>query len=424
MNYKPRIVDAILRDKLDAMGAVLIEGAKACGKSTTGEQQAKSIIKIDEPDLLLQYRQLAQTNISKLLAGATPRLIDEWQIIPSLWDAVRHEVDKRSEDGQFILTGSSVPADRSEIQHSGAGRFAWLKMRPMSLWESGESSGEVSLKELFESPEEISGTNTHTLDDIAYYVCRGGWPKSVNKKTQKASLMQVFEYYNAIIQSDLSRVDGVNRDKERAERIMRSYARLQGTQATLGVISEDVSPNEKMKVSSETISSYLSALRKIFIIEDMKAWNPNLKSRTAIRTSDTRYYVDSSIAVAAMGLGPSDLINDMKTFGLLFETLCIRDLRVFADALTGEVYHYRDKNGLECDAVVHLRNGRYGLIEIKIGGDKNIDESAANLNKLASLIDIDRMRAPSFCMVLVGVGPYAYRRADGVYVVPIGCLKD
>lgn len=423
MTYRPRVADIMLADKLDAVGAVLIEGAKACGKTTTGEQQAKSIIRIDDPERFAQYEEIAQTKIKFLLTGETPRLIDEWQLIPQLWDAVRFEVDHRDEDGQFILTGSAVPADDSIIHHTGAGRFAWLKMRPMTLWESSDSSGEVSMTDLFKSNPGIFGINNYTLDDIAYFVCRGGWPRAVNKTRGKASLLQVYEYYTAIVKSDLSRVDNVERDEERAKRIMRSYARFQGTQATINSISDDISTNEIRTISNETVSSYLSALRKIFIVEDMPAWNPNLKSKTAIRTSDTRYYVDPSIAVAALGIGPEDLINDMKTFGLLFETMCVRDLRVYAEALNGNVYHYRDKNGLECDAVVHLRNGSYGLVEIKIGGDKNIDEGAKNLLKLSSIIDTEKMKAPAFCMVLIGVGPYAYRRTDGVFVVPITCLK-
>lgn len=423
MTYKPRVVDALLADKLDAMGAVLIEGAKACGKTTTGEQQSKSIIRIDEPERFAQYAEIAQTKIRLLLSGETPRLIDEWQLLPQIWNAVRYEVDQRAEDGQFILTGSAVPADDSEIHHTGAGRFGWLKMRPMTLWESNDSSGDVSLKDLFSSNEKIEGINNSSLDDIAFLVCRGGWPRAVNKKHKKTALMQVYEYFEAIVKMDLSHVDSVRRDEERAKRIMRSYARFQGTQATLSSIREDISANEVEKISIDTVSDYVSALRKIFIIEDMRAWNPNLKSKTAIRTSDTRYYVDPSIAVAALGVGPEDLINDMKTFGLLFESLCVRDLRVYTQSLGGDVYHYRDKNGLECDAVVHLRNGSYGLVEIKIGGDKNIEDGAENLLKLSSIIDTEKMKAPSFCMVLIGVGPYAYRRRDGVYVVPISCLR-
>lgn len=424
MNYRKRIADILLKDELEAMGAVLIEGPKACGKTTTGEQHARSVIYVDDPEQRGQYELLAQTKIKTLLEGECPRLLDEWQLIPRLWDAVRFEVDHREGDGLFILTGSAVPPDEREITHSGTGRFGRIKMRPMSLWESGESSGSVSLEQLFDSTKQVEGYNKLDLDKIAFIICRGGWPKALDKKSEKAALRQVENYFNSIVNYDLSRVDKIKREPERTERIMRSYARFQGTQATIKSISEDISSNDRESVSDETISSYLSALRKIFVIEDMKAWNPNLKSKTAIRTSDTRYYIDPSIGVAALSMGPNDLINDMKTFGLFFESLCVRDLRVYAEALDGNVYHYRDKNGLECDAVIHLKNGKYGLVEIKIGGDKNIEEASQNLLKLSSLIDLHKQLSPSFLMVLTGVGDYAYTRPDGVHVVPIGCLKN
>ena len=422
--YKERIADRILEEKLEAMGAILIEGPKACGKTTTAEQQAKSILYMDDPENLQQNLQLAETNIKRLLQGDTPRLIDEWQLAPQLWDAVRFEADHRKEDGLFILTGSAVPADNSKIHHSGAGRFGWLTMRPMTLWESGESSGNVSLKELFTHPERVDGESTMDMEDIAFAICRGGWPKSLNKKSEKAALRQVTEYYEAITRSDISRVDGVARDEHRAKRLMRSYARLQGAMATIPTIVEDMKTNEPEDMSDETIASYIKALKKKFVIEDMPAWNPNLRSKTAIRTSDTRYFVDPSLAIAALGLGPNDLINDLETMGLFFETLCVRDLRVYAEATDGNVFHYRDKNGLECDAVVHLRNGSYGLIEIKLGGDTRIEEGATNLNALENKIDSTRMKRPSFKMVLTAVGQYAYKRTDGVMVVPVGCLKE
>lgn len=424
MNYRSRIADQLLREKLEAMGAVIIEGPKACGKTTTAEQQAKSIIYMDDPSRQGQYKQMAQTNISFLLQGETPRLIDEWQEVPQFWDAIRFEVDHRDNDEQFILTGSAVPADTKDIHHTGTGRYGWLTMRPMSLWESGESSGDISLSSLFHSPETVKGINKLTLPMIALAICRGGWPKSLQKKTEKAALTQATEYYKAITNSDISRVDNIRRDEERAKRIMRSYARHQGTQASIATILADIAANEPENVSDETINAYLSALRKIFVIEDMPAWNPNLRSKTAVRTSETRYYVDPSIGVAALGLGPNDLIEDLNTCGLFFETMCIRDLRVYADALGGTVYHYRDKNGLECDAVVHLRNGSYGLIEIKLGGEKLIEDGAKTLTALSNIIDTTRMKAPAFRMVLTGTGDFAYKRTDGIYVVPIGCLKD
>lgn len=383
---------------------------------------------MSDPDTMEQNIAMANTNIKLLLSGNTPRLIDEWQIAPKFWDAVRNEVDKRDEDGQFILTGSAVPPSYDEIFHTGTGRFAWLKLRTMSLWESGDSTGEVSLAKLFATGEKgyfVEGINQIELKHLAYLTCRGGWPKALNKKTEKAALQQAIEYYEAVTNFDISRVDGINRDSELTRRIMRSYARNQGSQATAKTILADIANNESTEVSENTIYNYLKALKKIFVIEDSLAWNPNLRSKSAIRTSDTRYFTDPSIATSALGLGPDDLVNDLQTFGLLFETLCIRDLRVYADALSGTVYHFRDKNGLECDAVIHLRNGKYGLIEIKLGGDKLIEEGANTLNFLADKIDTTKMKAPSFKMVLTGVGQYAYKRQqDGVYVVPIGCLKD
>ncbi|MBP5539269.1 MAG: ATP-binding protein [Bacteroidales bacterium] len=422
--YQKRIADILLEEKLEAMGAVLIEGPKACGKTTTAEQQAKSILYMDDPASLQQNLLLAETHISRLLQGDTPRLIDEWQIAPQIWDAVRFEADHRKEDGLYILTGSAVPADKSKILHTGTGRFAWLTMRPMTLWESGESSGQVSLRKLFSGDGKIDGENILKMEDVAYAICRGGWPKSLNKSNPRAALRQVKEYLEAICRSDISRVDGVARDENRARRLMRSYARLQGAMANIPTIVEDLKTNEPNYLSDETVIAYINALKKIFVIEDMPAWNPNLRSKTAIRTSETRYFVDPSIAVAALGLGPNDLINDLETMGLFFETLCVRDLRVYADANDGQVFHYRDKSGLECDAVVHLRNGNYGIIEIKLGGETRIEEGAKNLIALSQKIDTTKMKAPSFKMVLTAIGQYAYHRPDGVIVVPVGCLKD
>ncbi len=423
--YKPRIADEILEAKLDAMGAVLIEGPKYCGKTTLGSRHAKSILSMSDPDTKDQNMIMAQTNISRLLQGSTPRLIDEWQIAPQFWDAVRNEVDKRGEDGQFILTGSAVPPKNDQIFHTGTGRMAWLRLRTMSLWESGESSGDVSLRELFDSDAVVDGKNEIDLAELAFITCRGGWPKAVLAKSTGAALMQAEEYYEAVTRFDISRVDDVSRDAETARRLMRSYARNQGTQATVGTILADMKASEGDSVNENTVYSYIKALKKIFVIEDSLAWNPNLRSKTAVRTSDTKYFTDPSIATAALGLGPDDLINDMRTFGLIFETLCIRDLRVYAESIRGTVYHYRDKNSLECDAVIHLRNGKYGLVEIKIGGHDLIEEGAATLTELSKKIDTTKMFPPSFLMVLTGVGDYAYRRPhDNVLVVPIGCLKN
>ena len=424
--YKPRIIDAILNEELEAMGAVLLEGAKACGKTTTAEKAAGSVIYMDEPEKRFQYLQLVETDIKRILQGASPRLIDEWQIAPKIWDAVRFEVDHRKRDGQFILTGSAVPPpdDQEEMKHSGAGRVSWLRMRPMTLWESGNSTGEVSLRELFSGKKDISGENRLTLDNINFLMCRGGWPRAVDKGYSRVALRQAINYFEAIVRVDISRVDNVERDEQRTRRIMRAYARHQGAQVSVKELTRDILENEVADFSDKTLYNYINALKSIFVIEDMPSWNPNLRSKSAIRVSDTRYYTDPSIACAALGLGPEDLVNDLNTCGLIFETLCARDLRVYAQPIEGTVYHFRDKTGLECDAVVHLRNGRYGLIEVKLGGERLINEGAENLLKLASRIDTDKMSAPSFMMVLTATGDYAYRRNDDVLVVPIGCLKD
>ena len=426
--YKSRIMDRILKAELDAMGAVVLEGPKACGKTTTAEQAAGSVIYMDDPLRRTQYLQMVETDINYILSGDTPRLIDEWQIATKIWDAVRFEVDHRRKDGQFILTGSAVPPkeDQEQMKHSGTGRMAWLKMRPMSLWESSDSTGDVSLNSLFSSSSDLPlrGNNRLQLSDIAFLACRGGWPKAVDKQMDMSALRQAINYYEAIVRTDISRVDDVDRDEERARRIMRSFARLQGAQASVQTIMSDIAENDTMDLSDKTVYSYINALKRMFVIEDMPAWNPNLRSKSAIRSSDTRYYIDPSIACAALGLGPQDLIEDLNTFGLLFECLCVRDLRVYSQASDGIVYHFRDKTGLECDAVVHLRNSKYGLIEIKLGGEKLIEEGARNLINLRNKIDTDKMKAPSFMMVLTAVGDFAYRRTDDVMVVPIGCLKD
>ena len=428
-DYKKRVAEQNLADHLDAMGAVLIEGPKYCGKTTMAIQQANSVLLMSDPDHIEQNLSLARTNIRKLLEGETPRLIDEWQLAPQFWDAVRNEVDRRNADGQFILTGSAVPprptTEEEKIFHTGTGRISRLKLRTMSLYESGESTGNVSLSSLFEDAEKVEGTSHIDLDELAFLVCRGGWPKATLKKNPKAALMQAKQYYKTVVGLDISRVDGVERNEELAKRLMRSYARNQGSQATLGTLLADLKNNEADTLTEYTIYSYINALKKIFVIEDSLAWNPNLRSKTAIRTSDTRYFTDSSIATAALGIGPKDLINDLNTFGLMFETLAVRDLRVYADAIDGTVYHYRDKSNLECDAVVHLENGSYGLVEIKLGGAQLVREGAATLLELAGKLDTTKMKKPSFLMVLTGIGEYAYKRPDdGVLVVPIGCLKD
>lgn len=422
-DYKTRIVDNILKEKLESKGAVVIEGPKWCGKTTTAMEVAGSVLRMDEPSKREVNIQLSEIDPSRLLKGNTPRLIDEWQIAPKLWDATRYEVDTRREVGQFILTGSAVPVDSKDITHSGTGRFTWLTMRPMSLFESGESSGDVSLEELFNCPDKINGINDLDIDKLAFVTCRGGWPSAIGMKA-KAALSQAVDYYEAVVKSDINRADGVSKNPERVKRLMKSFARNQGAQIANTLIRDDIKANDTESLNEDTVASYISALKKIFVIEDMPAWNPNLRSKTAIRSSDTRYYIDPSIASAALGIGPNDLINDLNTLGLLFETMCVRDLRVYSESIGGEILHYRDKSGLECDTVIHLRNGKYGLAEIKLGGQRLIEEGVTNLKKLYEKIDTTKMPAPSFMMIVVGTGDFAYRREDGIYIVPIGCLKN
>lgn len=421
--YRNRVVDAILQEKLEGKGAVLIEGPKWCGKTTTAEQIAKSVLYMDDPQSKEQNVNMAALNPKRLLSGETPRLIDEWQIAPKLWDAVRFEVDHRDDLGQFVLTGSAVPPDTKEITHSGTGRFSWLMMRPMSLYESGESTGEVSLSRLFEGKGEVDGESKLDLERIAFLICRGGWPRSIDMR-DKIALNQAIDYYDAVVHSDINRADGVEKNPERVKRLMRSLARNQGQQIANTAIAADIAVNDESTINQETVAGYISALKKIFVVEDMPAWNPNLRSKSAIRTSDTRYFVDASIAAAALGIGPNDLINDLNTMGFLFETMCVRDLRVYAEALGGSVYHFRNKAGLECDAVVHLRNGSYGLIEIKLGGEKLIREGVETLTSLTESIDTSKMKEPAFRMILTAADQYAYRREDGICIVPVGCLKD
>lgn len=421
--YKQRIADRILKRKVLGKGAVLIEGPKWCGKTTTAKQLAKSVLDLGDSAVLKQSAQLIELSPKTLLEGKTPRLVDEWQALPPIWDSIRSEVDKRGEPSQFILTGSSVLPEADETIHSGTGRFAYIKMRPMSLYESGESNGKVSLKDLFEGkPFEVQ-TNELTIEDIAFLTCRGGWPWAT-LIAEKVALDQAFDYVDSVVNKDIQRVDGVKRSPERAKLLLRSYARNISQVVPFSTIRKDMLANDSSTLDEDTVSDYIKALKKLFVIEDLAAWNPNIRSKAAIRTSDTRHFVDPSIGTASLGLGPKDLINDLKSFGFFFEDMAIRDLRVYAEALDGKLYHYRDSTGLECDAVLHRRDGSYALLEVKLGGEANINEGAANMLKLSASIDTDKMPPPSFMAVIVGVGKYAFRREDGVYVIPIGCLRD
>ena len=421
--YKQRISDRILKRKVLGKGAVLIEGPKWCGKTTTAKQLAKSILDLGDSSVLKQSAQLIELSPQTLLEGKTPRLIDEWQALPPIWDSIRSEVDKRGEPSQFILTGSSVLPEADETIHSGTGRYAYVKMRTMSLYESGESNGKVSLMDLFEKKPFKTQTNDLTIDDIAYLTCRGGWPWAT-LIPKEVSLDQAFDYVDSVVNNDIQRVDGVKRSPERAKLLLRSYARNISQSIPYSTIRKDMLSNDSSTLDEDTVSDYVKALKKLFVIEDLGAWNPNIRSKAAIRTSDTRHFVDPSIGIASLGLGPQDLINDLKTFGFFFEDMAVRDLRVYAEAMDGKLYHYKDSSGLECDIVLHRRNGSYALLEVKLGGENNINEGAANILKLARNIDTDKMHAPSFMAVIVGVGKYAYQREDGVYVLPIGCLKD
>ena len=419
--YKQRIADRILERKVLGKGAVLIEGPKWCGKTTTAKQLAKSVLDLGDSAVLKQSSGLIEISPKTLLDGDTPRLIDEWQALPPIWDSIRSEVDRRGEPSQFILTGSSVLPEADETVHSGTGRFATIKMRPMSLYESGESI--VSLKDLFEGKSIEVQQNELDVEEIAFLTCRGGWPWATII-SKKVALDQAFDYVDSVIQRDIQRVDKVKRSAERAKLLLRSYARNISQQVSYGTIKKDMLSNDASTLDEDTVADYIKALKKLFVIEDLAAWNPNIRSKAAIRTSDTRHFVDPSIGTAILGLGPKDLINDLKSFGFFFEDMVVRDLRVYAEALDGELYHYRDSSGLECDSVLHRRNGSYALMEVKLGGEQNIEDGAKSMLALAENIDTGKMPAPSFMAVIVGVGQYAYQRKDGVYVIPIGCLKD
>ncbi len=418
MAYLQRVCDKLLASELKASGAVLIEGAKWCGKTSTAQQAARSSLYMQDPDKTSSYLAAADTKPSLLLNGETPKLIDEWQMAPVLWDAVRFEVDKRNKPGQFILTRSAVPSDNL-VAHSGTGRISRLLMRPMSLWESGDSNGSISLKELFDKNTDISATSDLSIEKIAFLICRGGWPASVSQENESA-LKMATNYVESVINMDVQRVDGVEKNPERVRMLLRSLARNISTMASGQTIMADMESND-IGISEKTLSSYLNALRRIFVIEDTPAWMPSLRSKTAIRTSPKRNFVDPSIATAVMRTNPSGLLNDFETFGFMFESLCTRDMRIYAQANDGAIFHYRDKNDLESDMIISLRDGRWAPIEVKLG-NKQIDEAAKNLLSLQSKINTEKMGKPSFLMVVTG-GEFAYTRDDGVLVVPIGCLK-
>lgn len=420
VNYKKRLVEGLLELNLKTMGGVLIQGSKACGKTTTAEQFAKSKLMLADERVREEAQGLIDIGPELLIAGEAPRLIDEWQVFPKLWDLLRYEIDKRDGFGQFILTGSAVPADRSGIIHSGTGRFAWVTMRPMTLVESGESSGAISLKSIFDGRTDLVAENKLLISDIGFVTCRGGWPRAIGFQGEEAFNF-VRNFVRNVINVDVTRASGKACSKDRMRMLLQSLARNVGTQTSLNEIHKDLT-SDAPSLSTAELTGYVQALRDIFVIEDMPAWNPNLRSKTAIRTTPTRYFCDPSIAAASLGVRPEALFKDRKTFGFVFENLCVRDLRVYAETLSGDVFHYRDKTNLECDAVIHLDDGRYGLIEIKLGGNDAVEQGVKTLKALAAKINVDRMSEPSFLMVLTAVGQFAFRRKDGVWVVPIGCL--
>lgn len=419
--YLKRIADRVLQERLAASGAVLIEGPKWCGKTRTALENSKSHLFMQDPDKAISYLKAADTKPSLLLKGDTPRLLDEWQTAPVLWDAVRFMVDQRGKSGQFILTGSAVPKD-NVVQHTGTGRISRLLMRPMSLYESMESNGSVSLKALFDGETEIDNFSTLTIEQIAFAIVRGGWPASIGE-SEKIALRHAIDYVEAIINADVSRVDGIEKNPVRVRALLRSLSRNISTLATIRTIHDDIAMGDADEsISEKTISQYLGAVDRIFVTENLPAWNPALRSKTAIRTSPKRQFVDPSIAAAVMRLTPSRLLEDFNYFGFLFESLCDRDLRIYAEAIDGQVFHYRDGSGLEADAVIALNDGRWAAVEVKLGS-KEIEDAAVHLLELKNKVNTEKMREPSFLMILTGT-EIAYRREDGVYVVPLGCLKD
>jgi len=419
--YLPRLIEKPITESMKTNGCIVIEGPKWCGKSTTSERFAKSVIKLQKPATYKQYRILADIGDDNLLSGENPVLFDEWQKIPELWDYVRNYIDETSGKGLFILTGSAKPIEDKE-RHSGIGRMKKIIMRTMSLWESNESSGEVSLRNLFDNTKNVSGKNRYQLKDIAHIICRGGFPSAVIEKDKDISLNYAKDYVNTLVSTDITSVDDIKRNPKRARAILKSYARNISTPAKMTTILKDVESNTDTQ-DIRTINSYIDAFSKLFVIDETDSWTPKLRSKTAIRTTSTKHFVDPSIATAILDANPNDLIQDLNTFGLLFENLVIRDLKIYTQSLDGNVYNYRDKSGLEADAVIHLNDGRWGLIEIKLGGETLINEGALTLTKLKEVIDQDKMNKPAFLAIITATDSFAYKREDGIYVIPIACLK-
>lgn len=425
MKYVQRIIDKEIERKLSVMGAIIIKGPKWCGKTTSGRRVSKSIIEMQNPEMAENYMELVLTKPSLLLEGEKPKLIDEWQIAPSIWNAVRYDVDKTGEKGQYILTGSATPNDEDDkYLHSGVGRFAIINMKPFTLYESKESNGKISLRDVFDKKINIDGIKAElTYEKLAYVLCRGGWPASLDL-SEENSLEIAKSYIDVLCESDISKVDNVSRNPRLARTILRAYARQVSTIDSDKTLYEDIMANFA-EVSERTIIDYLHALERLHIIEEIDSWNPNIRSKTAIRASKKKTMVDPSLAFAALGISPKDVMLDVNTFGLLFENLVDRDLSVYVNSIGGYIEHYRDRYGLECDSVLHLNDGRYGLIEVKLGGMKGIKEGEEHLLKLKKLIEENsKMRKPEFLMIITGFTDIAYTTKDGILIVPIGCLKD
>lgn len=428
MEYYHRAADDLLSDLLQAFGAVLIEGPKWCGKTTTAMQHARSVVRLQDPDMRSEYLATLDVKPSLLLAGDTPRLLDEWQDAPVLWDAVRVAVDQRGQVGQFILTGSNT-IDRSQIQHSGTGRIARMTMLPMSLWEMGLSSGEISVMKLFDDPQyDIDGIKSPmSVSDLIFAACHGGWPSVLSISSDRAKLLVAKNYVNTICSDDISRIDGKNRDPKVAQLILRSYARNISTLARKNTLLADITASGDQGITQDTFNDYERALERLFVIQNIEAWCPAIRSKSAIRSSVKRGFADPSIAVAILGLSPEALSSQLKTFGFLFEQMCIRDLRAYTNDLSGHVSYYRDRYGLEADVVLHLEDGRYALIECKLGSSE-IERGAEHLLELKHLISSANkretqvpIREPDLLILLTG-GEMAYTRPDGVRVIPLGCL--
>lgn len=418
--YIPRLIDKKISRKMKLYGAVVVVGPKWCGKSTTCLQFAKANISFQNPDEYENNKMIAETKPSLFLNNEKPLLIDEWQIFPNIWDSIRYDVDKTGNKGEYLLTGSATPIDK-EPMHSGTGRIVRLVMRPMSLYESKESNGQVSLKDLFDGNDSISGISSLEIEDYAFLLTRGGWPESI-KVDKDICFDYARDYINSIANTDIKIVDGVERNPSKIRSLLRSLARNISSTASINTICEDVKRRGD-DISEKTVRNYINALEKIFVLDDIEAWSPRLRSKATIRSSKKREFVDPSLAMASLGATNEDLLKDFNTFGFMFEALCMRDLKIYSDSIDGNVYYYRDSNDLECDAIIHLDNGKWGAIEVKLGGNDAQDEAAKNLLKIKNLVDEKEMGSPSFLMVLTGTR-YAFKRDDGVLVVPLGCLKD